>query len=230
MRKLSLVFFVLTLLLSISLSAQTGARFGLKGGYSMALQYGIDPADETFIVDTKSRHGFAGGIFVYFPVTESVGIQQELLYTMKGSRQDVTITTPVKINTVSKYNLNYFEMPFLLRYNFVKISNFNLYGSTGIALSLLINGDYSITSTIEAAPPPVPPIVDKISGDMKGLDTFDYSFLFGAGADFNLLNLDFFLEYRMTVGWNTLAMPNSTGADPVPLRNQDYVLSLGLYF
>ena len=73
-------------------------------------------------------------------------------------------------------------------------------------------------------------IVSEESGDMSGLDTFDYSFLFGAGANFKLLNKDFFFGYRMTVGWNTLAMPNAAGADPVPLRNQDYIFSLGMFF
>jgi hypothetical protein len=75
-----------------------------------------------------------------------------------------------------------------------------------------------------------PPIIVKESGNMKGLDTFDYSFVYGAGTDFKLLNKDFFIEYRMTVGWNTLAMPNASGADPVPLRNQDYVFAVGMYF
>ena len=224
------ITFTLVLITSVfigTISAQTGVRFGLKTGYSMATQYGITPVDETFIVETGSRHGFAGGVFVYFPITESVGIQQELLYAMKVSRQYVTITDPVSINTVSTYNLNYFEMPILLRYTFVKIKNVGIYGSTGIALSLLINGDYNITSTIDVGGPP---IVSDESGDMKGLDTFDYSFLFGAGADFKLLNRDFFMEYRMTVGWNTLAMPNVAAADPVPLRNQDYVFTLGMFF
>jgi len=220
----SLLF--LPLLLSSSLSAQTGVRFGLKGGYSMALQYGIEPADMTYIVDTKNRNGFAGGVFAYFPITESVGIQQELLYAMKGSRQDVTITNPVSINTVSEYNLNYFEMPISLRYTFVKIRKVGIYGSTGIALSLLMNGKYGITSTVNVGGPP---IISKESGDMKGLDTFDYSFLYGAGANFKLLSKDFFLEYRMTVGWNTLAMPNVEGGAPVPLRNQDYIFALGMY-
>lgn len=217
---------MLTLLLNNSLSAQTGARFGFKGGYSMATQYGIASADDKYIVDTRSRHGFAGGVFVYFPVTESVGIQQELLYAMKGSRQDVTITDPFLINTASEYDLNYFEMPVLLRYTFVKIKNVGIYGSTGIALSLLMNGEYRIKSTINAGGPP---IISEVSGDMKGLDTFDYSFLFGAGGNFKLLQKDFFLEYRMTVGWNTLAMPNAAGAPPVPLRNQDYVFTLGMF-
>jgi hypothetical protein len=210
-----------------SVNAQTGVRFGLKAGYSHATQYGITPADNTFMVDTHSRNGFAGGVFAYFPITGSVGIQQELLYAMKGSRQNVTITTPANINTVSEYDLNYFEMPIIIKYKFVKIKNFGIYGSTGIALSLLLNGEYRITSTINMGGPPV---IVKESGNTKGLDTFDYSFVYGAGTDFKLLSKDFFIEYRMTVGWNTLAMPNATGADPVPLRNMDYIFAVGMYF
>jgi hypothetical protein len=227
MKKVIYAVVIISLYFNNSLSAQTGVRFGLKTGYSLATQYGITPADNTFMVDTHSRNGFAGGVFAYFPITESVGIQQELLYAMKGSRQNVTITTPFNINTVSEYDLNYFEMPIIIKYKFVNIKNFGIYGSTGIALSLLMNGEYHITSTINMGGPPT---ILKESGDMKGLDTFDYSFVYGAGTDFKLLKKDFFIEYRMTVGWNTLAMPNASGADPVPLRNQDYIFAVGLYF
>lgn len=208
-------------------NAQTGLRLGIKTGYSLATQYGITPADNTYTVDSNNRNGFAGGVFLYIPISESVGIQQEWLYAMKGSRQDVTINGPVSVNTVSEYDLNYFEMPMVLKYRFVKIKNFGIYGTTGIALSLLMNGDYNITSTINMGGPPI--IVEE-SGNMDGLDTFDYSFVYGAGTDFKLLKKDFFFDIRMTVGWNTLAMPNATGADPVPLRNQDYVFALGMYF
>jgi hypothetical protein len=227
MKKFTFFLLFLSYLFPGPVKGQTGARFGLKAGYSLATQYGIAPADNTFIVDTHGRNGFAGGVFAYFPITGSVGIQQELFYAMKGSRQNVTITTPVNINTVSEYDLNYFEMPIMIKYKFVNIRNFGIYGSTGIALSLLMNGDYNITTTINMGGPPA--IVEE-SGDMKGLDTFDYSFVYGAGTDFKLLKKDFFFEYRMTVGWNTLAMPNASGADPVPLRNQDYVFALGMFF
>jgi hypothetical protein len=227
MKKIAGILFFISFLFFGALHAQTGVRFGLKAGYSLATQYGITPAENIYTVDSDNRNGFAGGLFLYFPITESVGIQQELLYAMKGSRQDVTISEPVNINTVSEYNLNYFEMPMIIKYKFVKIKNFGIYGSTGIALSLLLNGEYNITSTINFGGPP---IVAEESGDMKGLDTFDYSFVYGAGTDFKLLNKDFFFDIRMTVGWNTLAMPNTSGADPVPLRNQDYVFALGMYF
>jgi hypothetical protein len=227
MKKITCLLLLFALLFHGSVNAQTGVRFGLKAGYSLATQYGISPADNTFKVDTHARNGFAGGVFAYFPITESVGIQQEFLYAMKGSRQNVTITTPANINTVSEYDLNYFEMPITVKYKFVKIKNFGIYGSAGIALSLLMNGAYRITSTINMGGPPV---VVKESGNVKGLDTFDYSFVYGAGTDFKLLSKDFFVEYRMTIGWNTLAMPNASGANPVPLRNQDYIFAVGMYF
>jgi hypothetical protein len=237
MKKMYYFSILLFFIAGLTLSAQTGVRFGIKAGYSMATQYGTPTPDDSFVVETDSRNGFAGGVFVYFPITESVGIQQELWYTMKGSRQDVTFTdmtiipgVPVTINTVSEYNINYFEMPMLLRYTFVKIKNIGIYGSSGIALSLLLNGgDYDIESTVNL-PAPAPPQETNESGNTDLVDTFDYSFLYGAGADFKLLNKDFFVEYRMSVGWNTLAMPNVEGADPVPLRNMDYIFALGLYF
>lgn len=227
MKKMTFTLLLFACVAGNTISAQTGVRFGLKAGYSLATQYGINPADNTYAVETQGRTGFAGGVFAYFPITESVGIQQELLYTMKGSRQDVTMTTPANINTVSAYDLNYFEMPIVLKYKFVRVKNVGIYGTTGIALSLLLDGEYRITNTINMGGPPV---VLKESGDEKGLDTFDYSFVYGAGADFKLLKKDFFLEYRMTIGWNTFQMPNATGAAPVPLRNQDYIFAVGMYF
>lgn len=227
MKKFTCILLFISFLFLGSVNAQTGVRLGLKTGYSLALQYGISPADNTYKVDTNSRNGFAGGVFLYFPITESVGIQHELLYAMKGSGQNVTITQPFNINTVSEYELNYFEMPMIVKYRFINIKKLGIYGSTGIALSLLMKGEYNITSTINAGGPPV--IVEE-SGDTKGLDIFDYSFVYGTGADFKLLQKDFFFDIRMTVGWNTLAMPNATGAAPVPLRNQAYVFAVGTYF
>ncbi|MEE4116653.1 MAG: porin family protein [Marinilabiliaceae bacterium] len=227
MKKLTCFLLFGSLVFMGTLNAQTGARFGFKAGYDLATQYGISPADDDFSVETSNRNGFVGGLLIYYPITESVGIQQELLYAMKGSGQDVSFTEPFPVRTVSEYKLNYFDMPMLLRYNFVNIKNVGIYGHTGIALSLLINGDYNIVSTIE---PGGPPIVTEESGDTKGLDIWDYSFLYGFGFDFGIFDQDFFFESRMTVGWNTLAMPNATGADPVPLRNQDYTFTLGMYF
>ena len=89
MKKVAVAFCGLFLFSINFLSAQTGIKFGLKAGYSIATQYGTDIPDMPFAEKTKVRHGFAGGLFLYFPVTESFGVQQEFLYAQKGSRHDI---------------------------------------------------------------------------------------------------------------------------------------------
>jgi len=227
MKKQILTSALLSIALISFVQAQTGVHFGLKAGYSMATQYGITPAEDIYTIETSVRNGFSGGIFLYFPISEAVGIQQEILYAMKGSSQDVSISEPIPINTVSDYELNYLDMPILIKYRFVKIKSVGIYGSTGIAMSLLLNGEYTVNSTIDLGGPPV--IVQQ-SGELEGFDTFDYSFVYGAGADFKLFGMDFFLDFRFTLGFNTLEMPTVEGEQTVPLRNQNYVFALGVVF
>jgi hypothetical protein len=225
MKKVIYSLLFITLLLNSSLSAQTGVRFGLKGGYSLSTQYGITVPDIPYSVDTHFRHGLAGGILVYFPITESFGIQQELLYVTKGSREDITMNTqPIKTHT--EYNLNYFELPLVFRYTFVKLGNFKIYGSSGFALSILLNGESKLNGTVDMGGTLIP---FSESTKLEGVDIFDYGFLYGAGLDFNLFKKNCFFEYRFNIGWNTLMMPTSAGQDPAPLRNQDYIFSLGIY-
>jgi len=225
MKEFAYAFSVLTLLLNSSLSAQTGVRFGLKGGYSMATQYGITIPDIPYTVDSHYRHGMAGGIVICFPITESFGVQQELLYVMKGSRQDISMDVP-PLNSHTEYSLNYLELPFVFRYTFVKLGKFEIYGSSGFALSILMNGKSELHGVVEMGGTQIP--LTESTG-LEGVDIFDYSFLYGAGLDFDLFNEKCFFEYRFTIGWNTLMMPTSAGQAPAPLRNQDYAFVLGIY-
>lgn len=225
MKKVIYLFLFTVLFLSGSLSAQTGVRFGVKGGYSLSTQYGITVPDIPYTVDTKWRHGFAGGVLVYFPITESFGIQQELLYVTKGSSQDIAMTAqPIKTHT--EYDLNYFELPFLFRYTFAKLGNVKIYGSSGFALSILLNGTSKLNGTVDMGPTQVP---FSESTKLEGVDIFDYGFLYGAGLDFNLFKKNCFFDYRFNIGWNTLMMPTSKGQDPAPLRNQDYTFTFGIF-
>jgi len=215
----------LPFLLNSSLFAQTGVRFGLKGGYSMATQHGINAPDIPYSVETQYRNGLVGGIFVYFPITESFGVQQELLYIMKGSREDISMHA-LPVNTHTVYNLNYAELPFVVRYTFVRFGNFNIYGSSGFALSILLNGESHLKGVVDMGGTQTS---FTESTKLEGVDIFDYGFLYGAGVDFNLFSRNCFFEYRFNIGWNTLMMPTSKGQDPSPLRNQDYIFTLGFY-
>jgi len=225
MKKLTFALLLLPILVNSSLSAQTGVRFGLKGGYSISTQYGIDVPEIPYTVDSHFRHGLAGGLLVFFPITESFGIQQEFLYVMKGSREDITMKN-LAVNTHTEYNLNYLELPFVFRYTFVKLGNFKIYGSSGFALSILLNGESKLNGIVEMGGTNIP---FTESTKLEGVDTFDYGFLYGAGVEFKLFKKNCFFEYRFNIGWNTLMMPTFAGQDPAPLRNQNYIFSLGIY-
>jgi hypothetical protein len=225
LKKLTFPLLLLPFLLNSSLSAQTGVRFGLKGGYSMATQYGIDVPNIPYTVDTYFRHGWAGGLMIYYPITDSFGLQQEFLYVLKGSREDITMKE-LAVNTHTEYNLNYLELPFVFRYTFVKLGNFKIYGSSGFALSILLSGESALKGVVEMGGTKIP---FTESTKLEGVDTFDYGFLYGAGVEFKLFKKNCFFEYRFNIGWNTLMMPTSAGQAPAPLRNQNYIFSLGIY-
>jgi hypothetical protein len=216
---------IIVILTSINILAQTGANFGIKGGYSMATQYGIHVPDIPYTVEVAYRHGFIVGFMAYFPITESFGVQQEVLYVQKGSREDINmLEMPVKTHT--EYDLNYFEIPIVLRYTFARLWDINIYGSTGFALSIMLDGQYRLTGQVflgedqESEP-------FSYTSEIKYVDIFDYSFLYGAGIEFDLFDKKCFFEYRFTIGWNTLMMPTVEGGDPAPLRNMDYIFVLG---
>jgi len=227
MKKVFLPILFLAFFFNNSLEAQTGIRFGFRAGYNIATQYGSIPPDITYDVNSIVRHGFSGGILLFFPITESFGVQQEFLYSLKGSRQQITMTEP-PVSTSTVYNINYFELPILFRYTFVNIGNFGIYGSTGFGLSMLLNGEYTVDGVVDIGGGVQVPFDE--SGNTDGVDKFDYSFIYGLGLTFSLFNQDCFFDYRQTIGWNTLMMPTITGGDPAPLRNQTYTLSLGMYF
>jgi len=216
---------LLLLLLSNSLLAQTSPRFGFKGGYSMSLQYGITPVDNEYTVETFWRHAAAGGLLINYPITEMLSIQQEFLYVMKGSRQDIGIPDQL-VNTYVVYDINYFELPVVLKYIIFNLDEFKIYGTCGYTLSILLNGKVQLEGTVEVDGAQ---IQFKYSDEIKGLDIFDYSFLYGLGVEFPFLNRDWFFAYRFTIGWNTLLMPTFPGEPPAPLRNQNYTFALGMY-
>lgn len=208
-----------------SLSAQKGVRFGFRAGYSMATQYGIITPDIPYTVDVFYRHGLAGGLLIYYPITEWFGIQQEFLYVQKGSIEDIALKDR-SINTHTEYDLNYFEIPVLLRYTFVRLGKINIYGSSGFALSILLNGEYRLNGIVEENGNP---ILFSDTKNVDDLDIFDYSFLYGAGVETEIFGKQCFFEYRFTIGWNILMMPTAEGEDPASLRNQDYIFTLGFY-
>lgn len=207
------------------LLAQNGVKFGFRAGYSMATQYGIIEPDIPYTVDVYYRHGLTGGLLIYYPVTESFGIQQEFLYVQKGSAEDIAMKDR-PINTRTEYDINYFEIPIVMRLTFGRIKSCAIYLSSGFALSILLNGEYRLSGVAEFEGAP---LTFSDTNKINSIDIFDYGFLYGAGVDCKIFGQSCFFEYRFTIGWNTLMMPTVEGEAPAPLRNQDYIFTVGLY-
>lgn len=82
-------------------NAQTTTRFGVKGGVNYTTFSGDG------VEDAKYKFGAVGGLAANFGFSESLSLQTELLYSMKGVQSKATDL---------KFKLNYIELPIMFRY------------------------------------------------------------------------------------------------------------------
>lgn len=96
------IFLSLGLLAGVSVAAQAqSAKFGVKAGASLTGFTGSD-AD-----GTKYKFGFNGGVLANFGFSDMISIQPEVLYSMKGAKDDG--------NSDLRLNLNYIDVPVLFK-------------------------------------------------------------------------------------------------------------------
>jgi hypothetical protein len=213
--------------------------FGLKGGASFAQHYGIKERHPDYEVNSHWRESFAVGAFLYFPVTNRFGLQQELLYIRKGSHQDIGVDildVPTVLDVT--YDADYIEIPVLLKFTWLKSEGMALRSFSGFAMSLKIHDAYHLVGEVDDGTQVVPLHAD---ADMSEVDMFDFSFSYGTELGFHLWGRQLALEHRFTIGWNTLAMPTYAYVpfgdeeilienEPVPLRNQNHLVLIGFNF
>lgn len=216
-----------------------GISFGIKAGLSLSQHSGIEERDAEYEVSSQWRTGMAVGVFLYLPVTSRFGLQQEVLYVRKGSRQDIgleILDVPTVLHVT--YDMDYIEIPVLLRFAWFQWNHNAVYSMAGTALSFKVDDRYTLTGEVDDGNERVPLSADS---DMSEVEMFDYSFVYGLGVDFSLIGAHFLVEYRFTIGWNSLAMPTYAYVplgdeeilivnEPVSLKNQNHLLVIGLSF
>jgi hypothetical protein len=213
--------------------------FGIKGGINFSQHVGTKERDADYRVSSTWRRCFTGGVFVTFPVTSRFSVQQEVLYVQKGSRQDITVDI-LDIPTVLHvtYDMDYIEIPVLLRLAWMKWERSEFFGTAGTVLAVKVRDHYRLDGMVTDGVESVPLYAD---ADMSEVDMFDFSLTYGLGLEFSLLGRSALVEYRFTMGMNTLYMPTYAyvpfeGDDelvdnePVPLKNQCHFLVLGFAF
>jgi hypothetical protein len=213
--------------------------FGLKGALAFSQHSGIEERDSEYDVSSSWRTGFAASAFLYVPITPRFGIQQEVSYVQKGSRQDIGVEI-LEVPTILDvtYDMDYLEIPVLLRFTWHESQRWTLYSLSGTALSVKLNDRYVLKGELDDGEQVVPLRADS---DMSEVDIFDYSFVYGFGLETPAFGHSLVLEYRFTVGWNTLMVPTYAYVpfdddtilidnEPVPLKNQSHALMLGIAF
>ncbi|TPG62266.1 porin family protein [Hymenobacter nivis] len=89
-------------------NAQTGIKYGVKGGFNGATFSGTDSKGSEY------KAGFAAGVFANFGVADNFSIQPEVLYSQKGASVD---NFQGVSGTTFKSTLGYLDVPIMLRVN-----------------------------------------------------------------------------------------------------------------
>ena len=100
---------ILLLICLFSITSKAQSQL-FKGGILAGLNGSQVDGDSYF---GYNKLGFMGGIYIYTPLSAHVDIQLEMEYMGKGAKSVATESNPVEY----KSQLNYFEMPIILRYN-----------------------------------------------------------------------------------------------------------------
>jgi hypothetical protein len=131
MKKLSLTSCVMMLALY---SFAQGISGGIKAGLNLANQ---EYSSELFSLNTTTKLGSHGGVYVVAMITENFGIQPEVLFSMQGSNWDFQ-------GQEGKFNFSYVNIPVLFRYSFNEMISIHGGPQFGFLLSAELeneNGD-----------------------------------------------------------------------------------------
>jgi Outer membrane protein beta-barrel domain len=157
------------------------SKIGVKGGLNMSNLYTEDVDDENVL------YGFNLGLFAELPLTGSVSLQPEVIFTTKGAE--------LKYNNAfaegtTKFRLNYIEVPLLVKLNVT--DNFNIHFGPYAAFlidSKITNEDPNGNVNFEQE-------IDK-----DDLNKFDYGLAGGIGFDFGAFGIGARYNYGLsTVG------------------------------
>lgn len=154
---------------------------GIKGGVNFTNLYTEDVDDNNVLTS------FNAGLFANFPVSNSVSLQPELLYSRKGSE---LVYDNVFASGTTKLKLNYLELPVLLKLNVTPNFNIHLgpyvaYLLDGKATNETDSGSFDFEENI----------------DNDDLNKWDYGLSAGVGFDFESTSIGVRYNYGLqTIG------------------------------
>ena len=183
MKRIVLLLSVFSLSLANAQEEKSGksAEVGIKGGVNFTNMYTEEVDDNNVLTS------FNLGLYANLPVTGSVSIQPEFNFSRKGSE---LVYNNVFVSGTSRFKLNYFEIPVLLKMNLTP--NFNIH--FGPYIAYLIDGQATNESSNSNFD-----FEDNLSND--DFNKFDYGLSGGIGIDFSATHIGLRYNYGLqTVG------------------------------
>ena len=183
---------------------------GVMAGVNLAKIGGDD------ITSADNRTGLLGGVFVTFHITNSFGIQPELLYSQKGfsdnSDPDFDAT----------FKLDYIDVPVLLRYDIPVVGPIRPFFVAGPAFGLQMKcavaaSGQGVSASVDC---------DRIGEESEvqfEKKTFDMSGVLGAGLDFRLGGTTLMVGARYEHGFSDVV-------EDASVRNRTWSIVAGLGF
>jgi hypothetical protein len=178
--------------------------------FTYGVKAGINAANITFDdegpVDFDSRIGLAAGAFVAWPLTPTVAIQPEALFSMKGATLDVD-------ELESSINLTYLDIPILLTYTPRTSAplRINVFGGPSVGLKLSAEAEADIDGESQEA---------DIGDDIMAADL---GVVIGAGIDGGRYTID----ARYTWGLTDIT---DVDDDDTEIRNRVFSILFGIRF
>ncbi len=187
----TLVFLVALLMLGlVTMPARAGIHFGLKGGLSLANIKSDPPTFEGF--EWKTKQGIAGGASLEIGLIKGFSLQPEILYVQKGAK----ITANIEgIDITLKANIDYIEIPLLLKYNLI---------SGGLTIPSVYAGPFigfNRKAEFVISAPGYPEEREDIKDDIKSTE---YGLVFGVGLTQKLGLFRVTLDARYDLGLSNI--------------------------
>ncbi len=155
------------------------AKFGIKGGLNLTSLYVSNVSSE------HMKAGFNAGIFAKLPVTRGFSIQPELLYSVKGAKEDYN--NLAEGSGEYRFNLGYVEFPLLAVVNLAP--NFNLQAGGYAAYLVSANvKDVNSNGTVNGA--------TELNAD--NFNRWDFGLAAGFGFDIENFTLGARYNYGLT--------------------------------
>ncbi|WP_333696610.1 porin family protein [Flavobacterium sp.] len=156
----------------------TGASFGIKGGLNFSNLYTDDVDDNNVLTS------FNAGIFINMPLTQSISIQPEFLFSRKGAE---LVYDNAFAQGTGKFKLNYIEVPVLLKLNLTE--NFNVHA--GPYFAYLVDAQVTNESSSGNFD-----FEENLNND--DFNKFDFGLSAGIGFDFDTFGIGARYNYGLT--------------------------------